>query len=136
MIGVTGLSPHFRKPENFQKGKIYMFRTTRGNGSSHYQIMVKYTGVLLRRTRSLVPHSRQLRVTILLISWRPLILSLACCMLYSYHSYLVIGMLLCLVRLKEYVFDTQSLGLGWPLSEVGTRVGAEEDLFHPSPPHK
>ena len=45
-------------------------------------------------------------------------------------------MLLRLVGLKECGLGTQSLGLGWPLSEVGTRVGAEEDLFQSSPPHK
>ena len=38
------------------------------------------------------------------------------------HSYLVIGMLLCLVGLKECGLGTQSLGLDWPLSEVGTRL--------------
>ena len=45
-------------------------------------------------------------------------------------------MLLRLVGLKECGLGTQSLGLGWTLSEVGTRVVTEEDLFHPSPPHK
>ena len=45
-------------------------------------------------------------------------------------------MLLRLVELKEYVLENQILGLGWTLYEVGTRVGAEEDLFQYSPPHK
>ena len=52
--------PHFRNPENFQKGKIYVFRPTRGSGFSRYRVMVKYMGVMLRITRSLVPHVRQL----------------------------------------------------------------------------
>ena len=41
-------------------------------------------------------------------------------------------MLLLLVGLKECGLETQSLGLGWPLSEVETRVGAEDDLFQSS----
>ena len=57
-------------------------------------------------------------------------------MLYSYHSYLFIGMHIRLVGLKEYGLGTQILGLGWPLSEVRTQVGAEEDLLQYSPPHK
>ena len=36
------------------------------------------------------------------------------------HSPLAIGMLLRLVGLKECGLGTQSLGLDWPLSEVGT----------------
>ena len=40
-----------------------------------------------------------------------------------------------LVGLKECGLGAQSLGLGWPLSEVGNRVIAEEDMFHPSSPH-
>ena len=31
-------------------------------------------------------------------------------------------MLLCLVGLKEYGLETQSIGLDWPLSEIGTRL--------------
>ena len=40
----------------------------------------------------------------------------------SVHSSLVIGMLIRPVRLKECGLGTQSLGLYWPLSEVGTRL--------------
>ena len=63
----------------------------------------------------------------------PPCLSFACCLMYSYHSSLVIGMMLCFVRLKYCGLDTRILGLGWPLSKVGTRVGAL--LFQSSPPH-
>ena len=34
-------------------------------------------------------------------------------------------MLIRLIGLNECGLGTHSLGLGWPLSEVGTRVGAE-----------
>ena len=49
---------HFQNPEKFWKGKINVFRTMRGSGFSSYWLMVKSTGVLLRRTRSLVPNTR------------------------------------------------------------------------------
>ena len=52
------------------------------------------------------------------------------------HFSLVIGELLRLIGLKECGLVTQSLELGWPLSEFGTRVRAREDLFHISSPHK
>ena len=58
---VLGLRPHFRNAENFWKGKIYVFRPTRSSGFSSYRVTVKSPGVLLIRTRSLVPHLRQLR---------------------------------------------------------------------------
>ena len=45
-------------------------------------------------------------------------------------------MQLSLVGPKEFGLVTQSIGLGWPLFEVGARVGAKEDLFQSSPPHK
>ena len=106
-----------------------MLRPTRGRELSRYRVMVKYLGVLLRRTR-------QLRVPIMFINWWPSSTSFARCMLYLYHSYLVIGMLLRLIGLKECGLVTQSLELGWPLSEFGTRVRAREDLFHISSPHK
>ena len=54
-------------------------------------------------------------------------------LLYLYYSSPVIGMLLCLVGIKECGFGTQSLGLRWPLSTVGTRVVAL--LLQSSPPH-
>ena len=120
---VPGLRPHFRKLKKFRKGKIYVFRPTRGSGLSRYQVMVKSPGVLLRRTRYLVPHARQLRIPILLINWSPLCLSFACCLFYLYHSSLVIGMLICIVGLKYYGLGTQTLALGWPLAKVGTWVG-------------
>ena len=50
----------------------------------------------------------------------------------SVHSYLVIGMLLRIVGLKECELGTQSLGLYWPLSEVGT--GFEQQIY--SIPHR
>ena len=112
-----------------------MFRPTRGSGFSRYWVTVKSPSVLLRRTRSLVPHVRQLRVPIMLINWSPPCRSFACCLLYLYNSSLVIGILLRLVGIKECGLHTQSLGLGWPLAEVGTWVGSEEGLFHHSPPH-
>ena len=136
MIGVTSSRPHFRKPENFWWGKIYVFRPTRGSGFSRYQVMVKSTGVLLKTTRSLVPHARQTGVPIILINWSLLCMYFAQCLFYSYYSSLVIVMLLRLIGLKECRLGTQSLGLGWTLSKVGTRVGSEDDLLHPSPPHK
>ena len=136
MIGVTGSRLHFWKYENFRNRKIYVFSPTRGRGFSRYGVMVKFLGGLLIRTRSLVPHVRQLKYPILLINWCPPCLSFACFLLYLYHSSLVSGMLICIVGLKEYGLVTQSLRLGWPLPEVVTQVGAEEDLFHPSPLHK
>ena len=54
-------------------------------------------------------------------------------MSYSYHSSLAIGTLLHLVGLKECGLGTQSLGMGWTMSDVGTRVGAEVYLFQSSP---
>ena len=98
--------------------------------------MIKAPGVLLRITRSLIPHARQLRFPILLINCYLPCLSFAHCVLYSYHFSLVIGMMLRLVGLKECGLGTHILVLGWPLSEVVTRFGAEEDLFQSSPPHK
>ena len=113
-----------------------MFRTTCGSGFSRYRVMVKYPGILLRTTRSFVPHARQLKSPILLFNWCPPCLSFTCFLLYSYHSSLVIGILLSLVVLKECGLSTRSLGMGWPLSKVGTPVGVEEDLFQSSPTHK
>ena len=55
-------------------------------------------------------------------------------MLYSYHSSLVIGMLLRLVGLKECGLGTCIIGLGSPMSKIGTCIGAL--LFQSSPPHK
>ena len=40
----------------------------------------------------------------------------------SVHSSLVIGVLFRIFGLKEFGLGTQSLGLEWPLSEVGTRL--------------
>ena len=51
--------------------------------------------------------------------------------MYSFHSFLIIGMLLRLVGLKECGLGTHSLGLDWPLSEVGT--GLEQQIC--SSPH-
>ena len=59
---VLGSRPHFLKLEKFRKGEIYMLRPTRGSRFSRYWVIVKSPGVLLRKTRSLVPHVRQLRV--------------------------------------------------------------------------
>ena len=70
------------------------------------------------------------------MNWLPLCLSFASSLLYLYHLSLVIGILLRLVRRKEYGLGAHSLGLDCPLSEVGTQVGAEEDLFQSSPSHK
>ena len=50
----------------------------------------------------------------------------------SVHLSLVIGMLLRLVGPKECRFGTHSLGLDWPLSEVGT--GLEQQIC--SIPHR
>ena len=136
MIGVTGSRLHFRNPEKFWRGKIYVFRPTCSSGFSRYGLMVKSTGFLLRRTRYLVPNARQMRLPIMLINWCPPCLSFARCLFYSYQSSLVIGILLCLVWIKECGFSTHSLGLGWPLYEVGIWVGSEVGLFHPLPPHK
>ena len=54
-------------------------------------------------------------------------------LLYLYHSSLVVGILLCLVGLKECASGNRILGPVWPLSEVLTRVGTL--LFQSSPPH-
>ena len=72
----------------------------------------------------------------MLINWGSPCLYFACCLLYSYHSSIVVGMLIRLILFKECWLGTQSLGLGWTLSKVGTRVGSEEDLLQSSPPHK
>ena len=50
----------------------------------------------------------------------------------SIHLFHVIGMLLRLVGLKERMLGTQSLGLDWPLSKVGT--GLEQNFC--SSPHR
>ena len=50
----------------------------------------------------------------------------------SVHLSLVIDMLLRLAGLKECELETQSLGLDWPLSEVGT--GWEQHIFYS--PHR
>ena len=50
----------------------------------------------------------------------------------SDHLSLVIGMLLLIVGLKECGLGTQSLGMDWPLSEVGT--GLEQQIC--SSPHR
>ena len=101
MIGATGFSPQFRKPENFRKGKINVFRPMRGSGFSRYQIMVKSLGVMLKK--DLVPRPTQevTESTHSVKYWCPPCLSFACCMLYFFHSSLVIGMLFRLVRLKN-----------------------------------
>ena len=67
------------------------------------------------------------------MNWCLTSLSFARCLLYLYHSSLVIGMLLRLVGIKECALGTQSLGMVCPLSDVGTRVGAL--LSQSSPPH-
>ena len=59
---VLGPRTHFQEPEDFMKGKLYVFRPTRSSGFSHYRVMVKYPVVMLRRTMYLVPHKRQPRV--------------------------------------------------------------------------
>ena len=98
--------------------------------------MVVSTGVLLRRPSSLVPHMRQLRVSILLINWCPRVCPSLVFLLYLYHSSLVIEILIFLVGLKDCRLRNQSLGMGWTLSKVVTPVVSEEELLHPSPPHK
>ena len=79
------------------------------------------------------PTCEETEIPILLINFCFLCLSFARCLLYSHHLSLVIGMLLCLVGLKECWLGSRSLGLGWPLSKVGTQFGAI--LFQSSPPH-
>ena len=100
MIGVIGLRPHFLKPEKFQNENIYVLNPTRGSGFLRYRVMIKSLVFLLRITRSLVPHTRHLKVPILLINWCPLCLSFARCLFYLYHSSLVIGVLLSIIGLK------------------------------------
>ena len=57
-----GSNLHFLKPEKIWKGKIHVFRPTHGSGLSRYRVMISSKGVLLRQTRSLVSHTRQLKV--------------------------------------------------------------------------
>ena len=59
-------------------------------------------------------------VPLVKINWCLPCLPFARCLLYSFHLSLIIGMLPRFVGLKECGLGTQSLGLGWPLSEVGT----------------
>ena len=56
MLGVTGSGPHFRKPENFWKGRFQMFRPTRSSEFSRCWVMVSL-GVL-KIMRSLVSQLR------------------------------------------------------------------------------
>ena len=45
-----GLTPHFRKLENFRSWKIYVFRPTHISGISRYWVMFKSPGVIFRVT--------------------------------------------------------------------------------------
>ena len=109
-----------------------MFRPKRGSGFSPYRVMVKRQGVLVMD--NYVPftqHTRQLKVTLVKINCYPPCLSLALCLLYSFHSSLVIGMLLCLVGLKECRLVNQRLGMSWPLSDVGSGLEQKRALSSP-----
>ena len=55
------------------------------------------------------------------------------CLLYLFHLSLVIFMLICLNGLKECGLDTKIIGIGYPLSEVGT--GLEKKMTCSSPHH-
>ena len=62
MIGTLVQICTFEILRNFWKGKIYVFRPTHGSELSRYRVMVNSQGVMLRRTRSLVSYTRQLKV--------------------------------------------------------------------------
>ena len=109
------------------------------NGGLKKAIYPNFTSIRSCRARQHYVHCPTCEATespVLLINWCPLCMYFSCCMLYSYHLYLVLGMLLRLVGLKECGLGTQSLGMGWPLSEVGTQVGLGEDLLQSSTLHK
>ena len=48
MLGVTGSRPQFRKPNNFLKGRLQMFRPTRSSKFSRCWVMVSW-GVLVHK---------------------------------------------------------------------------------------
>ena len=87
----------FESLRKFRKGKIHVFRPTCGSGFSCYRVMVNSKYFLLRRTRSLVSHARQLKVLFCQFNGAPLlchflvvccihiiyILPLACCFISS-----------------------------------------------------
>ena len=50
----------------------------------------------------------------------------------SVNLSLVVGMLFLIIGIKEFGLGTQSLGLDWSLSEIGT--GLEQQIF--SSPHR
>ena len=50
MLGVTGSRPQFRKPKNFQKGRLQMFRSTRSSEFSRCWVMVSW-GVLVQKNQ-------------------------------------------------------------------------------------
>ena len=60
MIGPSIRTHTFKRLRNFWRGKIHVLSPTHGRRLSHYWIMVSSQGVPLRRTRSLVSHTRQL----------------------------------------------------------------------------
>ena len=59
---VISLNLYFWNPEINRKGKIHVFRPMRGICFSCYHVMVNSRVVMLRRTRSLFSHLRQLKV--------------------------------------------------------------------------
>ena len=95
--------------------------------------MVKSQCVLSRKNQ--VPHvkSEATESPIVRLNWCPVCLSFDFCLSYSYHSSLVIGMLLRLFGIKECAPGTRSIGPVWPLSEVGTWVRSL--LLKLLPPH-
>ena len=136
MLGVAGSRPQFRKPENFQKGRLQMFWPTRSNEFSRCWVMVS-SGVLVKinyvpRVTSEVTESTRMW------NWCPrvcpsFVLSPVVIDYVSVHSSLVIEMhVIFLVGLKEYGLGIQSLVLYWPLSKVGT--GLEQQTC--SSPHR
>ena len=76
-------------------------------------------------------HMRRLIFPLVKINWCPPCLPFARFMFYLFHSSLLIGILLRLVGLKECGLGTQSLGLCWPLSEVGTGLEQKRTCYIP-----
>ena len=78
---VLGFEAALSKAWELGRGRYPCSGPTRGSRFSRYRVIVKSPVVLLRRTRSLVPHARQLIVPILFINWCPRVCTLlvVCC---------------------------------------------------------
>ena len=119
----------FESLRKFRKGKIHVFRPTCGSGFSCYRVMVNSKYFLLRRTRSLVSHARQLKVLFCQFNGAPLLCPflVVCCI----HIIYILPLACCFIS-SSLKNDSLSSGVQGQVGHCpGLETGLEQSCSNP-----